>query len=233
MLTNIGIEESEGQSMEKIIEQVAEWGFFKKFPQEIFGFTLINELMTCGSQYRIFTYNNQQARRSFTGLYDEATKDFLVRIVIGLTEFCDITFFTPDLAAFEKVLTERMEKTLRQLAIFDPSSVCTQITSKKVLEWPYSAKLPAQIAGFTLFINPKKPIKALNGSYVIMDYSDFAAESNLTINYNIFRDEFFGEIRLKRVPIMITAFDSRTLPDLETKLNDNLIPTLENVRLKL
>ena len=219
--------------MNKIIEQVTEWEFLKKIPQAIFGFTLINELMTCDSQYRIFTYNNQQARRSFTGLYDEATKDFLVRITIGLTEFCDISFFTPDLAAFEKVLTERMENTLQQLAVFDPSSICTQLAGKKVLEWPYTAKLPEQIAGFTLFISPEKPIKALNGSYVIIDYSDFMAESNLTVNYNIFRDEFFSEIRLKRVPIMTTAFDARTLPELETRLNDNLIQTLENVRLKL
>ncbi|CQR74680.1 hypothetical protein SOV_27940 [Sporomusa ovata DSM 2662] len=219
--------------MKKIIEQVTAWEFLKKMPPEIFGFTLINELMTCGSQYRIFTYNNQQARRSFTGLYDEATKDFLVRVVIGLTEYCDISFFTPDLAAFEKVLTERMEKVLQQLAVFDPASVCTQITGKKVLEWPYATKLPEKVAGFTLFITPDKPIKALNGSYVIIDYSDFAAESNLTVNYNIFRDDFFSEIRLKRVPIMTTAFDAKTLPDLEIRLNDNLIQILENIRLKL
>lgn len=219
--------------MDKIVEQVTAWGFLKKIPQEIYGFTLINELMTCGSQYRIFTYNNQQARRSFTGLYDDATKDFLVRIAIGLTEFCDISFFTQDLTAFEKILTERMEKTLQQLAYFDPCSVCSQIKGKKVLEWPYGAKLPEQIAGFTLFISPEKPIKILNGSYVIIDYSDFAAESNLTVNYNIFRDEFFSEIRLKRVPMMTTAFDAKTVPELEVRLNDNLIQTLENVRLKL
>ncbi len=219
--------------MEKIIEQVQDWEFLKKFPHELFGFTLINELMTCGSQYRIFTYNNQQTRRSLTGLYDQATKDFLVRTIVGLTELCDIRFFAPDLAMFEKILTERLKKTLHQLAFFDPDSVCAQFKLKKILEWSYVTRLPEQIAGFGLFITPEKPIKTLNGSYVIIDYSDFAADSNLTVNYNIFRDEFFSEIRLKRVPIMTTAFDARTLPELEARLNDNLIQSIEGVRLQL
>lgn len=219
--------------MEKVIEQVKQWEFLKKIPTEIYGFTLINEFITCGSQYRIFTYNHQQARRSFNVMYDEATKDFLVRIVIGLTEFCEISFITPDFAFFEKVLTERMETTLRQLAHFDPESLCAQFTQKKVLEWPYRTELPAQFGGFTLFVSPEKPFKGLNGSYVIIDYSDFVTESNLTINYNIFRDEFFGEIRLRRIPIMTSDFDSTTLTELETKLGEHLIHTLEDLRLKL
>lgn len=219
--------------MDKIVEQVASWEYLQQLPRELFGFTLINELMTCGSQYRIFTYNKPQARRSFSGLYDAATKDFLVRIVVGLTEFCDISFITPDFSTFEKLLAERMPKKLQQLATFDPASVCTQIAGKKVLEWSYGTKLPPELAGFALFITPDKPIRALNGSYVIIDYSDFAAESNLTVNYNIFRDEFYGEIRLKRVPIMITDLDARTLPDLEKKLTANLLPTLEDLRSKL
>jgi hypothetical protein len=219
--------------MEKIIEQVQAWEYLKKLPHEIFGFALITELMTCGSQYRIFTYSNQQARRSLTGLYDQATKDYLIRIVIGLTELCDIRFFAQDLADFEKILAERLEKTIQQLASFDPDSVCAQFKLKKILEWPYVSKLPEEIAGFSLFITPEKPIKTLNGSYVIIDYSDFTAESNLTVNYNIFRDEFYSEIRLRRVPIMTTAFDAKTLPELEARLNDNLIQSIENVRLQL
>lgn len=219
--------------MDKIIEQVAQWEFLQKLPQESYGFTLNTELMTCGPQYRIFTYNNQKAWRSFTVLYSQETKDFLVRIVIGLMEFCDISFITPDLPSLEKVLTERMGLTLQRLSNFDIASVCPQFMDKKILEWPYALNLPEQIAGFNLFINPQKPVKVLNGSYVIIDYSDFSTESNLAVNYNIFRDEFFSEIRLRRLPVMTAVFDARTLPELEVKLNDNLTQTLENLRLKL
>ncbi|WP_425057665.1 hypothetical protein SCACP_21900 [Sporomusa carbonis] len=219
--------------MKKIIEQVNGWEFLKNLPANLCGFTLINELMTCGSQYRIFTYHNPKYRRSFTILYDKATKDFLARTVIGLTEFCDINFITGDLAALEKVLTERMEKTLWQLVNFDPACLCTQFIDKKVLEWSYAEQLPKFLAGFEMFISPAQPVKALNGSYVIIDYSDFITESNLNVNYNIFRDEFFGEIRLRRTPVMTADFDAKTLPDLEEKLKVGLSATLEDLRLKL
>ncbi|WP_188398031.1 hypothetical protein [Sporomusa sp. GT1] len=215
--------------MEKIIEQVAGWDYLKKLPREIFGFTLINELMTCGSQYRIFTYNNHMARRSFTIMYDQATKDFLARTVVGLMEYCDISFITGDLAALENILTDRMEKTLKGLVYFDPVSLCVRFKEKKIVEWPYITKLPKQLSGFELFINPREPLKALNGTYVLIDYSDFTTESNLTINYNIFRDEFFGEIRTKRTPVMISDFDAKTLPELEARVVDKLIPTLDDL----
>ncbi|MDF2876143.1 MAG: hypothetical protein K0R22_2826 [Sporomusa sp.] len=219
--------------MEKIIEQVTDWEFLRKLPPEIYGFTLINEFMTCGSQYRIFTYNNQSARRSFTVMYDKATKDFLVRTVIGLTELCDISFITGNLAALEKLLTERMDKTLWGLAHFEPACLCAQFAGKKITEWAYTSQLPKQLAGFELFITPQEPFKGLNGSYVIIDYSDFATESNLVVNYNIFRDQFFSEIRLRRTPLMTSEFDAKTLPDLEERLKGNLNPTLEQLRLKL
>jgi hypothetical protein len=215
--------------MEKIIEQVSKWEFLRNLPAEIYGFTLINELMACGTQYRIFTYNNPNAHRSFTIMYDTATKDFLARTVVGLTEFCDISYITGDLTSLEKLLAERMENTLKCLAYFEPSSVCVRFREKKVLEWPYISKLPSRIQNFELFINPHEPVKVLNGSYAIIDYSDFSTESNLMINYNIFRDEFFCEIRLRRTPIMTADFDAKTLVELEARLESNLLRTIENL----
>ncbi|QDR80982.1 hypothetical protein [Sporomusa termitida] len=219
--------------MEKIIEEVAGWKFLQDLPREIYGFTLINEFMTCGSQYRIFTYNNQAARRSFTVLYDKATRDFLVRTVIGLTELCDISFITGNLAALEKLLADRMNKTLWGLAHFEPACLCAQFAGKQITEWTYADQLPKTLAGFDLFINPHEPLKGLNGSYIIIDYSDFSTESNLVVNYNIFRDQFFSEIRLRRTPLMTAEFDAKTLPELGDRLKENLSPALERLRLQL
>lgn len=215
--------------MEKIIEQVTGWEFLKKLPGEIYGFTLINESMVCGSQYRIFTYNNPLTRRSFTIVYDQATKDFLARIVVGLMEYCDINYITGDLAVLENILTDRMEKTLKGLSCFDPASLCVRFKEKKIFEWPYIAMLPKQLSGFELFINPQEPLKVLNGTYVIIDYSNFTTESNLTINYNIYRDEFFGEIRTRRIPVMTYDFDAKTLPELEVRIKEKLVATLDDL----
>jgi hypothetical protein len=101
---------------------------------------------------------------------------------------------------------------------------------KKIVEWNYKDKLKQEIAGFTLYIKSDEPVKVINGSYIIIDYSDFATESNLIIYYNVFRDEFFGEIRIRRTPQMISAFDTSDLSELAAKLDEKLAETLEQVR---
>lgn len=37
------------------------------------------------------------------------------------------------------------------------------------MDWEYIDNLPKEIDGFKLFINPKEPVKIINGSYIIID----------------------------------------------------------------
>ena len=46
----------------------------------------------------------------------------------------------------------------------------------------------------------------------------------------MFRNEFFGEARIRNIPEMNYVFDSSELPELEEKLETNLIPRLQYVR---
>ena len=46
----------------------------------------------------------------------------------------------------------------------------------------------------------------------------------------LFRNEFFGEARIRNIPEMNYVFDSSELPELEEKLETNLIPRLQYVR---
>ncbi len=216
--------------MEKIIEQVQNWLYLHKLPKELAGFTLNLELSTCGTRYRIFSYNKPEAYRNFSVMYDKATKEYLANVVIGLTEYCDINFFAGSLPVLEQILSERLEYTLTRLDSFDPSTVESIFIDKKIIEWPFGFELPPEISGFKLFIRPCEPVKAINGSYIIIDYSDFDSESNLIINYNIYRDEFFGEIRIRRTPQMAAEFDSNTLDELKEKINACLKDKLEAMR---
>lgn len=216
--------------MEKLIEQVQGWDFLHKLPKTLAGFTLNVELSECGTKFRIFTYSKPDAYRSFTVMYDDATKEFLACVVIGLTEYCDISFITGSMQALELLLAERMEQTLVRLAYFDRSCMESIFIDKKILEWTYGAELPEEIAGFKLFIKPCAPVKTINGSYIIIDYSDFVCQSNLIINYNIYRDEFFGEIRVRRTPQMAAEFDSNLLDELKERLNNSLKDKLESLR---
>lgn len=216
--------------MEKIIEEVGNWVFLKGLADELEGFHLKRILKQEGMKYVLFSYCQDEQHRSFTVLYDHATRDFLARIVFGLTEFCDTTFIVNNLAALERILCEKMRQTLRCLLVFDENTLESNFIEKKILEWNYGHNLPERIADFELFISPCKPLKIINGSYIIIDYSDFQLESNLIIYYNIYRDEFFGEIRIKRTPQMTATFDALSLAELEDKLEAHLVTTLNDIR---
>jgi len=228
MMENIIIFYRTDEKMDKILEQAAEWQYLLQLPAEFAGFSLETQQAEFGSQYVLFSYQRRD-QRSFTVLYDSATKDFLARVVVGLTEYYDLNFISTDFASLERAITKWLELTLNRLANLaeDYESI---FRAKKILEWPYSSKLPLEIAGFSLFINPVRPVKTINGSYVVIDYSDFAAASNLTIYYNIYRDEFFGEVRLRHTPRVISLFDSRELADLADKLDNSLSQVLLDLR---
>lgn len=217
--------------MNEIIEQVNAWPGLQNLSPVCAGFTLTTELRVAGTQYILFSYRHPPSHRSFVVLYEEATKEYLGRVTIGLTEYYDVAFICPDLATLEKVLDTRMEKALGVLA--GQTEFESLFRAKKVMEWPYATSLPNEVAGFSLFIAPGQPVRTVNGSYIILDYSDFSAESNLIIYYNIYRDEFFGEIRLHKTPEMVNSFDAQALNDLAEKLTDSLQPTLENLRQRI
>lgn len=223
-------QQAEGVYMEEIIEQIGGSEYLKKLPEKLSGFVLTHQYSRDDQVYKIFSYHNQQQRRSFSVIYDNATKEYIARVTVGLVEFCDIAYIVADLAALEKVLAGHLENTLSQLGCFDIKNLDLIFREKKIAEWAYAAQLPVQAAGFELFIRPEQPLKIINGSYIILDYSDFSSDSNLIIYYNIYRDEFFGELRIKKTPQMAAVFETKLLSELEEKLSLYLVSTLEDMR---
>ena len=91
--------------------------------------------------------------------------------------------------------------------------------------------MPDVLDGFSLFIRPDAPFPVANGSYIILDYTDFSINSNFVIYFNIFRDEFFGESRIAGVPTVTYDFDAKNLPRLELTLKSKLARHLNAIRL--
>ena len=81
-----------------------------------------------------------------------------------------------------------------------------------------------------MFIRPQEPVKINNGSYIVIDYVDFALESSFTVYYNIYRDEFFAEARIWNIPDVNYDFDSADLAELKEKLQAKMLPRLKQVR---
>ena len=214
--------------MKEIIAQVNDWPFIHQLPANQAGFSLKLDLVEDGVQYNMFSYRNAEELRSFSVVYDRATRDFLARVAVGLNEFYDVSFICPNLASLERILTAKLAAALVDLS--GGQQYESIFRAKKILEWPYSERLASEVAGFRLFITPRQPLKTVNGSYIILDYSDFAAASNLSVSYNVYRDEFFGQIRLRQTPNMIGTFDTRDIGELAAILESELEPALTDLR---
>ena len=153
-----------------------------------------------------------------------------MRVWIGLTEFCLLQFITASFEVFQQHLQQYMEGAIQALTVYNPGNMSYVTRELCITEWDYQELLPERLEGFELFISPSAPVRVLNGSYIVFDYSDFALKSNFIIYYNEFRCEFFGEARIKNIPEMNYVFDSKSIPELEEKLREHLVERLREIR---
>ena len=104
------------------------------------------------------------------------------------------------------------------------------IAAQNFSNWEYAQNLPENLEGFELFIAPKNPAKITNGSYIILNYSNFETACDFTIFYNVYTENFCGESKINLVPNVSYLFDAVTLKELEQKLKKNLAAELSNIK---
>ena len=217
---------------EKVEAETADWQFAASLPADWHGFTFRKEMYIDGDRYELFSYSDESRHRKITVYYHEETKEYKLRVRIGLTEFCRIDCISSKFEEFEKLLKERMERILLEFEQFQPETLTSIVKEKRITEWDYQKFLPAEYKEFTLFINPSEPVRITNGSFIIADYEDFAGNNNFIIYYNLYRDEFCGEARIKMIPDVTYEFDSPTIASLEKKLTARLLPRLDEILLR-
>ena len=143
-------------------------------------------------------------------------------------------FFTEDFKTFQTLLDAQLADVLKNLRGLRSKEPNNFLREKKIDTWAFGKALPATLEGFELFISPAAPVEVTNGSFIVINYADFAANSDFVLYYNIYTDEFSGETRINGAPHISYAFDATTLKDLETKLKKNLdaeLLTIRNVEL--
>ncbi|WP_303691206.1 hypothetical protein [Megamonas hypermegale] len=221
------------EQLEKVQAEVSAWAYLNQLSPIEKNFRLKMLMREEGDTFQIYSYENEDLKRSVMIYYHEETKEYKLMITIGLTQFCAIEYISADLAQLEKILRERFDNLLGDISSFNEDHMSIIIKEKKIMQWDYIDKLSQEICGFRLFINPREPVKVINGSYIIIDYCDFAAQSNFIIYYNVFRDEFFGEAKIHRIPEITYEFDSSELKDLRLKLEEKLENTLKQLRARI
>ena len=218
------------ETIAKIKEETDSWQYMQELPDTWQGFTLDREPAVGKDKYDLYRYVNEEWHKSAIVYFHEETHEYKVRLKIGLIEFCRIEFITGSLAEFEELLKAQFEQMLHDMAEFNPATLSSIVVDKKILTWEAGQELPAEKEGFSLFIRPQEPVKINNGSYIVIDYVNFALESSFTVYYNIYRDEFFAEARIWNIPDVSYEFDASDLEELEEKLRSRMTPRLQQVR---
>ena len=218
------------ENIERVTNELDTWQYLNELPDSLYGFTLDKSRNIDGNVYDFFSYTNKEARKSATAYYHEETNEYKLRVKIGLTEFCRIEFIAPSLSVFETLLKKQFSDMVKDFGTFNLDKVSILLRDKHIIDWDYGKKLPEELEGFNLFIRPSEPFHMTNGSYIVFDYCDFAIESNFIIYYNVLRDEFYGEARIRNIPDMTYDFDSNTLPELEGRLDEHLVHRLQEIR---
>ena len=217
-------------TQKKIAAQIDELHFAEDLPAELEGFALKKIFAPDGDKFIFYTCADDEIHCAVTTYFHEETSEFKVRQRIGLTEFCLTKFFTEDFTHFRDLLDAELDRTLKNLRELKGGKLNRFLREKKIDAWTYGFELPATLENFELYIKPAAPVEVTNGSFVVVNYADFALNSDFVLYRNIYTDEFSGERRICGATHVTYAFDAKTLDELETKLKANLIDELREIR---
>ena len=212
----------------KLTAQAAQLHFAQNLPDEINGFATEKIFAADCDKFIFFTCTDEKIHCAATVYFHDETDEFKVSQRIGLTEFCLTNFFTEDFAAFQKLIDDELADVLKNLRNVRDKPLNRFLRDKNIDTWSYD--FPATLVGFELFISPDKPVEVTNGSFIVVNYADFAAGSDFVLYYNIYGDVFSAESRIKGAPHVSYAFEAVTLDDLTDKLNKNLSAELREIR---
>lgn len=208
---------------EKIDAALAEWTVLDALPDEIEGFVLSKTREQSEAQYDFFRYDQAAEHRSVVGFYDAATTSYKLRVAIGVVSFALPSFIYGDLATFGKELQRSLSRVMADLHA-DALQTQEMLPVRESIEtWAYGTQLPEQLEGFELFVRPSAPAQLTNGSFLIIDYVDFARGNDVGIYYNCYRNEFFGEYHVNNMPYVSYSFDAADLDELEQRLRLQLV----------
>ena len=213
----------------EVDEALAACVLLDTLPKELDGFMLAPMRQEHEGQYDFFLYDAPAEHRAIVGFYDSATKTYKVRVVVGVVSFALSSFVCGDLETFGRELTRNLPRVTAELhadalASQELAPVCDAIRT-----WSHGAALAEELEGFSLFVQPSAPAQLTNGSFLIIDYVDFAKGNDVGIYYNCYRNEFFGEYHVAGMPYVSYDFDAEDLEGLEQRLELHLVRYLRLV----
>ena len=210
----------------EIEAELQEWEFLKQLPKELEGFTLREGTGIKGNILNIASYVDEANHACVDLIYTGETFDYVIVKNLGLHTFRDDRFFTRDKDKFAEVVLNKLPALLQEMGKSKVKHMGYESEVMGFNEWDDWKTLPKQIGNFELYITPDNPLEYINGSWVILDYSDFANGNQLMFLYNSFRNELFAEMKKGYLPLTTEEFNANSLEALSALIKEKLEKTL-------
>lgn len=214
-------------SITEIQEETKNWDFIDQLPEQVGQFTRKRVGTIDGQVLTICRYEAPALRASLDITYSSETFDYILVHTMGMNSYRDIRFIYKEKDIFARKVQSYLTRILDAMEHPRKVNLGEMVEEKGILTWDYGNHLPEKIGPFQLYIKPADAIEHINGSIIVIDYSNFARKDQLIIMYNRLRDEFFGEVKINSVFHASMDFDSKNLKELEQRLEEHLESTLK------
>ena len=209
-------------------QRFLDWDIEKELPPAIGDYKLKRMDKQGGRIYWAFCWENEKNGWQVRALFDEETMDYMVKMDLRMVVLTEIELITGDFEEFKrnvKLLTPAcVEKEL-----IHREKVSILVEGKGFMAWDYSRYFPPAIGHYERIIEPSAPLLGLNGSYIISAYECREKETGILFFYNMYRDEYYGELRAKGIPGIIHQYDAKNIENLEREIEKSLSKDLENL----
>ena len=97
--------------------------------------------------------------------------------------------------------------------------------AKGFMKWDYEKVMPERMGQYKRIIKPVNPVEGLNGSFIIGAYECRERNIGVLFFYNIYREEYYGELRAGGIPVIV--HDATTINEFSSHLEAYLEKDLE------
>ena len=206
------------------------WKIEEDLPQTVHEYSLKRVDVQDDRKYYAFSYVNEKNGWEVKALFDEETMDFMIKADFRLFVITQIEMITGDFEKFKNIVKTMLPEFIYKEMI-DRSKVSVLVKSTGFTKWDYSKAMPETIHNYKRVIEPSMPVLGLNGSYIVAAYECRQNNSGILFFYNMYRNQYYGEMRAGGIPKIIHKYDATTLKEFEQKIIKNLKEDLHNLYL--
>lgn len=210
----------------EIEESLKDWELLAKLPKNLGSFELRAGTGISGNILNIASYVDETNHCSVDLIYTGETFDYVIVKNVGLHTFRDDRFFTREQDRFAESVLKNLPALLEEMGGGKSKSMGYEAEEMGFAKWNYWRQLPQKIGNFELYLTPEHPLEYINGSWIILDYSDFDKGNQIMFLYNSFRNELFAEMKKRYLPLTTEEFNANSLSKLEQLLKEKLEATL-------